>query len=209
MPVLPDLDEGDAVVARIDVEEVGRERLGEIVAQLEAEDVDIERNDVVDLLAVEHGVTHAERAGAESGDRAAGLERIAGGLGAVHHLEAVAGRIVEHDQVLDVPLVGERPRAARDLHAVVRQMRGVGVERRGVGDLPAVEARRLGVGRVDHEPLLAVVHAEGERAAALVHELHAEELAAVGRPVLEVLGADSDITQRFKAHRGLPAANNV
>ena len=65
------------------MEEIGRERLGEIVAELEAEDVPIERHHLADLLAVEHGVAHAERAGAEAGDRAAGLERLGRGLGAV------------------------------------------------------------------------------------------------------------------------------
>jgi len=67
---LAGLDEGDAVVARIDVEEIRRERLGEIIAEMEAEDVLVERQDVADLLAVEHGVAHAERAGAEAGDGA-------------------------------------------------------------------------------------------------------------------------------------------
>ena len=65
---------------------------------------------------VQHGVTHAERPGAEARDRAAGLERVGGGLGAMEDLEPVAERIGEHDQVLDAALVGERARAARDLH---------------------------------------------------------------------------------------------
>ena len=105
---LAGFDEGDAVVARIDVEEIRRERLGEVVAEMEAQDVAVERQHVVDLLAVEHGVAHAERAGAEAGDGAAGLERLGGGLGAVENFQPVAGGIVQHDQVADLALLGER-----------------------------------------------------------------------------------------------------
>ena len=120
-------------------------------------------------------MAHAERAGAEAGDRAAGLERIGRGLGAVEDFEPVADRVGEHDQVLDPALVGERARAARDLHAVVFQMRRERIERRRVGDLPAVERRAFVCVGVDDDALLAVVHAERERAAALVDQLHAEE----------------------------------
>ncbi len=41
---LAGFDEGDAVMARIDVEEIGREGLQEVIAELEAEDVLIERD---------------------------------------------------------------------------------------------------------------------------------------------------------------------
>ena len=81
--------------------------------------------------------------------------------GAVEELEPVAGRIVEHDQVPDVPLVGERARAARHLGAGRFQPRRERVERGGVRHLPAEEADALPAVGVDHEPLLAVVHAEG------------------------------------------------
>ena len=205
MPVLPDFDEGHAVVARIDVEEIRRERLGEIVAELEAQDVAIERQDVVDLLAVEHGVAHAERAGAEAGDGAAGLERIGGGLGAVENLQPVAGGVVQHDQVADLALLGKRAGAARERHLVPLEVGGVGVERGGVRHLPAEEARRVAGVLVHHQALLLVVHAERGGAAALVHELHAEEPAGVGRPVLQILGAKADIAERLQAHRSSPA----
>ena len=148
---------------------------------------------------------HAERAGAESGDGAAGLERIGRGLGAVDHFEAVADRVAEHDQVLDLALLGERARAARERHLVPLEVGREGVERGGVGDLPAVEAGRVGVVLVNHQALLAVVHAERGGAAALVHQLHAQEPAGVGRPVLQVLGAKADIAQRLQAHRRSPA----
>src|SRR5262249_41229665 len=44
------LDEGDAVVARIDVKEIGRERTQPIVTDLEPEDVAIERHHLGDAL---------------------------------------------------------------------------------------------------------------------------------------------------------------
>ena len=187
----------------IDVEEIGLERLEDVVAQLEVEDVGVERHDLVEPLRREHGVAHAERAGAETGDRAAGLERIGGGLGAVEDFEPVADRVVEHDQVLDAALVGQRARAARDLDAGLFEMRRERVERGGVGDFPAVERRAFVLVGVDDDALLAVVHAQRERAAALVDHLHAEEAGAVGRPIVEILGADADISQRFEVHRAL------
>ena len=131
-----------------------------------------------------------------------GLERVGRGFGAVKHFEPVADRIGENDQVLDAPLVGERARAARDFDAGFFEMRRQRVERGGVGDLPAVERRALVLVGMDDDALLPVVHAQSERAAALVDELHAEEAGAVSRPIVEILGADSDIAQRVEMHRG-------
>ena len=74
-------------------------------------------------------------------------------------------------------------------------MRGERIERRGIGDFPAVERRPLVLAGMDDDALLAVVHAQRERAAALVDHLHAEKARAVGRPILDVLGADADIAQ--------------
>src|SRR5262249_559945 len=74
-----------------------------------------------------------------------------------------------------------------------------GVKRRGVGDLPAEEADALPAVGVDHEALLAIIHAEGEARATLVDALQAEEVFAVARPVAQVLGANPDIAQRFHA----------
>src|SRR5712691_2641963 len=194
------LDEGDAVMTRIDVEEIAGERAQPIVAELELEDVLIERHHLGDALEMHHHVAHTERTGAEAGNVAAGLERIGGGLRAVEDFEPVAAGIVEHDQVLDVALAGERARAARNLGTGRLDARRHGVKRGGVGDLPAEEADALPAVGVDHEALLAIVHAEGETRAALVDALQAEEVLAVARPVADVLGANSDIAQRFDAH---------
>src|SRR5262249_25141939 len=75
-----------------------------------------------------------------------------------------------------------------------------GVERRGVGDLPAEEADALPAVGVDHEALLAIVHAEGKARAALVDALQTEEVFAIARPVAHVLAANPDVAQRFAAH---------
>src|SRR5262249_17763366 len=74
-----------------------------------------------------------------------------------------------------------------------------GVNARGGGAPPPEDADALPAVGVDHEPLLAIIHAEGEARAALVDALQAEEVFAVARPVAQVLGANPDIAQRFDA----------
>ncbi len=59
-------------------------------------------------------MAEAEWAGAKTGDGAARLKWLACGLGAVEKLQPIAERIVEDDQVLDVPFVSERAGAACD-----------------------------------------------------------------------------------------------
>ena len=120
---------------------------------------------------VQHRVTHAQRAGAEAGDVAARLERIGRDLGAVEDLQPVADRVVEGDQAGDAPLVGERAGAARHLHAGLFEPRGKSVDGGGVRDLPAEKADALAAVRDHDDALLAVVHAEGEVAAAFIDEL--------------------------------------
>ena len=141
------IDEGERVVARIDVEEIGLERLQDIVGRLEIEDLGIERHHRVEPLGGEHGMAHAERAGAEAGNRASGLERLARRLGAVDGFQPVADRVREDNQIFHPAFVGERARAARDFDAGFFQMRGEAVERRRVGDFPAVERRPLALRR--------------------------------------------------------------
>src|SRR6476661_6806218 len=77
--------------------------------------------------------------------------------------------------------------SARERNLVAFEPRRIGVERACVRNLPAEEARRVACVLMHHQALLLVVHAEGRRAAALVDELHAEEPAGVGRPVVQVL----------------------
>src|SRR5262249_32170271 len=74
------------------------------------------------------------------------------------------------------------------------------IERGSVGDLPAEERDALPAVGVDHKPLLAVVHAEGKRGAALVDALEAEKIRAVAGPIRQILGANADIAQSGDAH---------
>src|SRR5579859_421690 len=64
--VLAGIDEGKAVVARIDVEEIRLERFENVVAGLEVQNVGVEWHHFVEPLGGENGMAHAERAGAEA-----------------------------------------------------------------------------------------------------------------------------------------------
>jgi hypothetical protein len=167
----PAFDESDAVMARIDVEEIGRKRPQPIIAELEAEHVLVKRHHIGDALEMHHHVPHAQRTGAKAGNVAAGLERIAGGFRAVKNLQPVAGGIVEHDQIRHVSLVGECTGPARDLGAGGLDAGRDGVERGTVRHLPAEKGDALSAVGVDHESLLAVIHAKRKRRTALVDAL--------------------------------------
>src|SRR6266705_1947392 len=101
------LDEGEAVVAPVDMEEERLEWLQAVVGQPEAEDVAIERDHLVEPLDRRDRMAHAERAGAEAGDRAARPERLGRGLGEMEDFKPAAGRVGENDQVDDAPLLGK------------------------------------------------------------------------------------------------------
>src|SRR5262245_12950494 len=83
-------------------------------------------------------------------------------------------------------------------------MRGERIKRRGVGDLPAVERRALVLVGMDDDALLAVVHAQRQRATALIDELHAEKPRAIGGPIFQIPGADTDIAERIEIHEFNP-----
>ena len=63
--VLVVLDEGEAVMARIDVEEAGLERLVVIIADAEAENVAVEGDLRIDITRLHNDVAEAEIAGAK------------------------------------------------------------------------------------------------------------------------------------------------
>src|SRR6476620_5547392 len=92
------LDQSEAVVPRVDVKEVGAKRLLHVVAEPEAEHVDVERRHRVDVLNRQNGVAQAERAGAKTGNRTAGTERCVVDLRAVKCLETIAGGIAKRNQ---------------------------------------------------------------------------------------------------------------
>src|SRR6516225_7963018 len=75
-----------------------------------------------------------------------------------------------------------------------------GPERRGVGDFPAEEADSFAAIGMDHDALLAVIHAERERGARLIHALQAEQTGAIAGPVVQSFSANADITQRLRSH---------
>ena len=81
---------------------------------------------------------------------------------------------------------------------------GVGVEVSRLGDLPAHEGEGLAGLVGDDEPLLRVVHAEGERLAAAVDLLHAEQAAGEVGPVVEPVGAHPEVAQGDDGHGGFP-----
>src|SRR5262245_15418164 len=76
----------------------------------------------------------------------------------LENFQSIAGGVVEHNQIRHVPLVGERPRSARDLGAGSLDPRRDGVERGAIRHLPAEESDALSAVGVDHESLLAVIH---------------------------------------------------
>src|ERR1051326_347203 len=111
--------------------------------------------------------------------------------------QPVAERVGERDQIRNWALVGQRAAAARNLDPCAFEMRRQCIECSRVGDFPAEERDALAAVGIDDDALLAVVHAEGERVARFVDALQAEEPAAVARPIVQILGADPDITQRL------------
>jgi hypothetical protein len=142
----------------------------------------------------------SERAGAEAGDSAAGLERLARGLAAVENLKPVAERVVKNDQILDVTLVGKGAGALCDLDAVLFEMGRDRVKRRGIGHFPAEEADAFAAVGIDDNALLAIVHAERQRRARFVDGLQPKQAGAVARPIAQVLGANTDISQSLRNH---------
>src|SRR5258708_35475587 len=101
--VLAGLDQGEAVMPCVDVEEIGAERLFDVVGKPEAEHVDIERHHGGDDFDGEHGVAEAEWTGTETRNRTAGPERCVVDLGAVKRLEPVAGGVAARNQAPSPP----------------------------------------------------------------------------------------------------------
>src|ERR1700760_170806 len=63
------LDQSEAVMPRIDVEEIRAKRFLHVVAERKAEHVDIERHHRIDIFNRQHGMSKSERAGAKTGNR--------------------------------------------------------------------------------------------------------------------------------------------
>ena len=186
---------------RVDVEEIGAERFFDVVGQPEAEHVDIERHDRLDILDRQHGVPKPERAGAESRNRSSRHERRVVDLGAVKRFQPVAGRIVKRNQAADAPGIGQRLRFGGDRHAGLFQPRRQRIQRRAVGNLPAEEARAFAHRAVDHDALLAVVHPERQQRIAALDRLQPDQAGPELPPVLEVIRSETGISQTQQCHR--------
>ena len=85
--VLARRGKGNAVMALIHMQEIKLVGAQEIVAELESEDVAIERHHRFDAFDVQHDMAKPERAGSEAGNIAPRHERLGSDLGAVEKLE--------------------------------------------------------------------------------------------------------------------------
>src|SRR5262249_59769295 len=90
------LDQRQAVVAWVDVEEKGLERLDHPIAELKAQQIAIERQQGIGMRDGKHGVAQAQGTRAKSGDGAARLERFGSGFSAVEGLEPRTNGILQH-----------------------------------------------------------------------------------------------------------------
>src|SRR6516165_4121107 len=159
---LAGLDQRKAVMARIDVEEIGAERLFDVVGKAEAEQIDIERHHGFDVFDHQHRMAEPERSGPESRYRTSRAKWRLVGLGAMKALQAVAGGIMKRDQRLDAPRIGKRRWLGGDCYARVLQSRRERIERTGILNLPAEEMGAFANRTVDDDALLAVIHPEGQ-----------------------------------------------
>ena len=139
-----------------------------------------------------------QRAGRKPEIERPGLNGSARRLSAVKKLEPIALRVVEHDQVFHVPLIGERARTVRDFDPCGFKARSKTVERRGVGHFPTEKADALAAIGIDDDALLAVVHPERQRRARLVDALQPEQTGAVARPIAQILGTHADVTESLR-----------
>ena len=150
-------------------------------------------------------MSEPERAGAETGDRSARHERRVVDLGAVKRLQPVAGRIVERNQAADAPRIGQRLRFGRDSDAGCSSRAASASSAARVGDLPAEEARAFAHRAVDHDALLAVVHPERQQRIAALDRLQPDQAGAELPPVVEVVRAETGISQTQQCHRLPPS----
>src|SRR2546421_10157674 len=147
-------------------------------------------------------MAHAERPCAKARDRATGTKRLGRDLRSMKCFQPVAKRVSEYDEIAHAPLVREYTGTARDLHAGALQLVGERIERGAIGDFPAVE-RHAVASRIHDYALLAVIHAQRERRAALLDQLHAEKTRGVTRPVFEIFRFDPDVSERLERHDSL------
>ena len=112
--------------------------------------------------------------------------------------EPVAVGIAERDQRGDAPRIGQRFRLGGDSNAHALQLRRERIERGGIRNFPAEEARAVAHRAIDHDALLAVVHPEGEQGIAALDRLEAEQGSAERPPVVELVRPEACISESFQ-----------
>ena len=137
------LDRGEAVMAAVEMKEERLERALRVVAEAEAEQVDVKGQHRVERSDGENDVTEPKRSGAKAAERAAGDEGGGRCGGAVEEFEAIACGIMRDDQLGDTALLGLERRTWDDRMAGVGQPRRQPRQGRAIGDFPAHRADAL------------------------------------------------------------------
>src|SRR6516162_2317949 len=176
------------------------ERQLHVVARVKSQHIAIERHNGIDALHLKHGVSHAERACAETRDRAAGLEWFLCRLSPPEGFDLVLKRVLEAYEALHLALLAQRPTAGLHRHFVLGEPCREGVKRCLVRRLPAKVAEAIVSVIFDDDALLAVVHAERHALLRSVDLLHAEEAGTEMGPIVEALRRDPNVPERLDLH---------
>src|SRR3954447_9226036 len=213
--------ERQAVVTRVDSEEskpsrwaIGRptdklRRQSHRITQVEAQYVTVEVQRLGVVTGGEHNVSEALFFGDElvsvRADDATVLKSRA-----VEHLQGVARRILEPDQLVDATvrqfgLGCLLVRGALEVEPVADFL-----QRRGIGGFPAGLQQPVVVSRHNHQSGRELVHPQVQRPLSLALALdHAEDLQTVFTPRRDVGCLDAQITQRPDAHDPPPRKSTV
>jgi len=131
-------------------------------------------------------VAEAERAGAETGNRAAGAERRLVDLGRVKGLQTIAGGIAKRNQPADAPGVGQRLRLGRDMNLMLFQSAASSSRPAASATSQPKKRAPSGMARSMTITLLAVVHPEGQQRGAALHRLQADQPGPELPPIVEI-----------------------
>ena len=196
-----DLEEGQAVMTGVGVEERRLERRHHVVGEPEAQHVGVEADGRLQLRHHQHHVAQPQLAGLEPRDVAAGRELPGAVVGAAEQLDPVPGRIVAVDHARHPPALQLGLGPLGDRHPGRLQLPGGGVEGGGAGHLPPVAEPVRPVGRLDGDAVVALVHTEMDHVAVARLDLHAEHMGGEPGPVVRILGRDPQVPERLDVHR--------
>jgi hypothetical protein len=193
-------DHRKAVMATIDVQKIQWVRREAVIGDLKAQQIAVERQQVIHGNDVHHDMPHSKRPGLEAGNRPAGLERIGCNLLTMEYFDPVTARIAKTDKFGDAPFVGERPclpgHGDAGFIETARQFIKIGSAFR----FPAEKAESVVLRAGHDEPLLPVVHAKRPHLPRGVDLLHAQEAGGKATPIFQLGGLNSDISERFEGH---------